>query len=65
MVKLTTSPISGEAISNKNAPIFFAAGNIYIFLKGTAVLQRVCARALKPLPRCLACPRKIGKSAEI
>ena len=61
---LTTSPISGAAISNKPAPILFAAGNIYFFLKGIAVLPRVWARAPKPLPRCLACPLKIGKLAE-
>ena len=61
---LTTSPISGAAISDKSAPILFAAGTIYFLIKGIAVLPRVCARAPKPLPHCLACPQKIGKSAE-
>ena len=61
---LTTSPISGAAISNKSAPILFAARTTYFLIKGIAVLPRVCARAPKPLPRCLACPQKIGKSAE-
>ena len=38
----------------------------YLFLKkGIAVLPRICARVLKPLPRCLPCPQKIRKSAEI
>ena len=48
------SPISGAAVSNKSAPIFFAAGNIYFSIKGIAVL-----------PRCLACARKIVKLAEL
>ena len=61
---LTTFPISGAAISNKSAPILFAAGTIHFLIRGIAVLQSVCARAPKPLPRCLACPRKIGKLAE-
>ena len=61
---LTTSPISGAAISNKSAQLFFAAETKHILIKGVAVLTRVSARAPKPLPRCLACPRKIGKSAE-
>ena len=61
---LTTSPISGAAISNKPAPILFAAGTIYFLIKGIEVLPRVCARAPKPLPRCPPCPQKIGKSAE-
>ena len=50
---LTTSPISGAAISNKSAPILFAAGTICFLIKGNAVLPRVCANLL---PRCLACP---------
>ena len=62
---LTTSPISGAAISNKSAPILFAAGTIYFLMKGIAVLLRVCARAPKLLPRCLACQRQIGKLAEL
>ena len=61
---LTISSISGAAISNKSAPILFAAGTIFFLIKGIAVLPRVCARAPKPLPRCLVCPQKIGKSAE-
>ena len=58
---LATSPISGAAISNKSAPILFAAGTSYFLIMGIAVLPRVCATAPKPLPRCLACPQKIGK----
>ena len=54
-------PISGAAISNKFAPILFAAGTIHFLTKGTAVLPRVCARVPKPLQRCLACLQKFGK----
>ena len=39
---LTTSPISGAAISNKSAQILFASGTIKFLLKGIAVLSRVC-----------------------
>ena len=61
---LTTSPISGAAISNNSATILFTAGTMYFLIKRIAVLPRVCARAQKFFPRCLACPRKIGKSAD-
>ena len=57
---LTTSPISGAAISNKSAPVLFAVETIFFLIKGIAVLPRVSARAPKPLPRCLACPQKYG-----
>ena len=60
---LTTFSISGAAISNKHTPILFAAGTIKHLIKGIAVLPRVWARAPTHLLRCLACPRKIGKSA--
>ena len=34
----TTSPISGSAISNKSAPILFAAGTFFFLIEGIAVL---------------------------
>ena len=36
---LTTSPISGAAISNKSATILFAAGTIYFLIKGKRFCQ--------------------------
>ena len=53
---LTTSAISGTAISNKSAPTRFAAGTICLRKNVIAVLPITCASAPNPRPRCRPTP---------
>ena len=62
---LTISPICGAATLKNQLQVFFAIGTIFFSKKRIEVLPRICATAPKLLLRCLACPRKMGKIAEL
>ena len=60
---LTTSSTYRAAHSNKTASNHLQLGQFFS-IKGIAALPRTCARAPKHIPRCVACPQKMRKSAE-
>ena len=62
---LTTSAISGAAISNKSTLTLFAAATIWLRKNGIAVTPLTCASAPNPLPGCWPIPLKNRNSTSL